>query len=101
VTEAEQTRELARTIIDAEIRLEAVVTREVARLEGQLQGHREDRFAHGPAREAGMAQMQEWQRWRASVDRWRWMMAGSVALFGLESTAVGIAVSLYGLFGHG
>ena len=100
MTDNDLGRELARVINDAEVRLEGVVTREVARLDGRLQGHMDDRYAHGPAREAGHEQMKEWERWRASVDRWRWMLAGGVALFGLESTAVGIAVSLYGLFGR-
>lgn len=90
-------RDIERTINAAEVRLEATVTREVARLEGRLQGHQDDRWAHGPAREAGQAQLQEWYDWRRSVDRWRWMTAGGMALLGIESTVVAIVVAIYPL----
>lgn len=84
------TESFERIVGDSERRLESVITREVSRLEGQLIAHLADRYAHQPATERYAASIQDWEKWRSSVDGWRKFVMGGIAVVGLEFTGVAV-----------
>lgn len=79
-----------------------IIMREIGDLKGQITAHNEARFAHNWDHEllsTMKATQADWDTWRRSVDRWRWMVVGGLLMV---STEVPVVVALLPLLlpGH-